>query len=490
VPDNFDVLIANGTLVTADGRSRRDLGIRGGRIAAWLEPGEAARGVRTIDATGKHVIPGGVDPHVHFHGRHLSIFNKDDYDNGSVAAAFGGTTTFLNFVLPEPDETALQAVERVQERASSRAAIDYGFHVSLPANGSWSLDTLDQLVAAGIPSFKLFMTYRREGLFVGDGLLVDILARSARLGALTMVHAENADLIEHRTAALLAAGKVEPPFHAQSRPPFVEAEAVHRAAFFAEHAGAALYVVHISSSAAQLEVLAARQRGLPVYGETCTHYLALTDEVYTRPDALDFIVSPPIRGLDDQRALWEALTETGALCAVGSDDCAYDRTQRRQFGVRFDEVPNGAAGIEMRIPVLFGLGVATGRISLEQLVAIGSTNPARLFGLYPQKGSLDVGADADVVILDPERRWTVRAAELHMDVDHSMFEGVELRGAPVLTMSRGDVIIEDGKFTGSLGRGHFLPRTLDSSLLSGPGLPPTSPGQQTELQTAGSARDA
>jgi len=473
----FDVVIANGTLVTADGQTRQDLGIADGRITAWRLPGEAGEGrVRTIDASGKYVVPGGVDPHVHFHGRHRTIFNKDDYDNGSVAAAFGGTTTFLNFVLPGPGETALEAVELARARASSRAAIDFGFHVSLPSNGSWTFETLDELVAAGIPSFKVFMTYRREGLFVGDGLLVEILERAAGAGALTMVHAENSDVIEHRTAAFVDAGQVGPRFHGLSRPPFVEAEAVQRAAFFAERAGAAIYVVHVSSGEAQREILRARERGVAAYGETCTHYLALTDEVYGRPDALDYIVSPPIRGQGDQDALWEALRSTGSLCAVGSDDCAYDRTQRRQFGEAFDQVPNGAAGIEMRLPVLFGLGVATGRVSLEQMVAISSTNAARLFGLYPRKGSLEVGADADVVILDPAADRTITWSELHMDVDHSMFEGLALRGYPALTMSRGEVIVDEGRFTGSLGRGRFLRRSLDRGLLAEPGLAPRLSG--------------
>ncbi len=463
----FDLIITGATVATAERVTHETIAVQGGRIVARVAPGIELEATETIEATGKIVIPGGVDPHVHFHGRLGTGFNRDDFDNGTVAAAIGGTTSFINFVGATPEESGLEALQHAKERASRLAAIDFGFHLMLTDRGQQTLDGLSAAVAYGVPSFKMFMTYRKEGIFSSDGLLMEVMAESARLGALPMVHAENQDVIERRTAKLLADGETSAMGHLLSRPAYTEAEAIRRAAFLARAAGSALYVVHISSRDGQAAVGEARAQGQAVYGETCTHYLALTDAVYQRENGIDYIVSPPIRGVRDQDALWTAL-RTQVLATVGSDDCAYDTVQRRQFGLRFDQIPNGAAGVEVRLPLLYGLGVVPGRLSLQEFVSVSSTNTARLFGLYPTKGSLEVGADADIVIIDPEREMTLAAASLHMGVDHSMYEGMRIKGCPVVTIARGMVVARDGQFVGQPGAGRYIARSIDPAVLQQP----------------------
>lgn len=462
----FDLVIQGGTVVSADDTRQVSVAIHKGLIAGLFAPNVELRARETINASGLIVIPGGIDPHVHLHNRLEDFYTCDDFDNGTVAAAFGGTTCFIDFPVQQTGEKPIEAVRRMQAHAESRTCLDYGLHCILTDAGPDTLRGLVDLVAAGVSSFKLFMVYRRQGLWTDDGSMLDVMAEAARLGAIVLIHAENADIVDRRVSQFIVAGDLGPSAHARSRPAIVEAEAIRRATFLASTVGAATYIVHVSSALGQAAVAEARSRGWPVYGETCTHYLCLTDEVYERDDGLDFIVSPPIRGQVDQDALWQAVRDH-TLSAVGSDECAINREQRRRFGEGFDRAPNGAAGIEARIPILFGLGVATGRITLQQMVAISSTNPAKLFGLYPRKGSVMPGADADLVLLDPAQEGVLGVSTLHMGVDHSMYEGIRLQGMPVKTLVRGQVVVRDGKFVGTLGSGRFLPRAMDPSVLSG-----------------------
>jgi dihydropyrimidinase len=460
----FDLVVSGGTLATAEAAFEGSVAVSDGRIAAIVDPRSTLRAREHIDASGCVVVPGGVDPHVHFWLPDGKVPAKHDFDNGSIAAAIGGTTTVISFAVQRDGAPPIEAVVATRNHATSLSCIDFGLHCILTDPNIATVDGLADVVSSGVTSFKVFMTRRRGTQTTDDGFLADVLREAARLRALTLVHAENGAILERRTAQLLAAGRTGPEAHPLSRPPFLEAEAVRRAAFLAQAAGAALYVVHVSSRLGQAEILEARVRGVPVYGETCPHYLTLTEDVYQRHDALDYTVTPPIRSQLDQDALWEGI-RSGTLSTVGSDDCAWDTSQRRERGQSFDQVRNGSAGVETRLPIMFGLGVATGRVTLPRMVAVCSTNPAKLFGLYPQKGSLLPGADADLVVLDPNQEREIKSEDLHMGVDHLMLAGTKLRGYPAVTISAGRVIARGGEFVGERGRGRFLPRTLDQNIL-------------------------
>lgn len=457
-----DLLIRNGTAVTATAVFRADLLCRDGRIAALgehLAPDDAGPASSPVlDAAGCYVLPGGVDAHVHLQMPVGELVSCDDFASGTVAAACGGTTTVVDFATQERGQPLEQAVTRRRAEADGQVAVDYTLHLAVTDASDETLRAIPGLVARGYRSLKLYTVY--PALFLEDDQILRLLATAGESGALCMVHCENRAIVDYCTQHLLAAGKTAPRYHPQARPAVAEAEGVARVLALAEVAGAPVYIAHVSGRRALVEVQRARQRGQPVHAETCPHYLLLSEEAYAAPgfEGAKFVLTPPLREADDQEALWRALA-AGEIEVVSTDHCPWNYAGQKERGrADFSLIPNGAAGIETRLPLLYSEGVGKGRLSLERFVAISSTEPARLFGLHPRKGAIAVGSDADLVVWDPAAVVTLRAADLHQRVDYCPYEGWEVRGYPRDVISRGRVIVRERRFVGQRGWGHFLAR--------------------------------
>lgn len=454
-----DILIRGGTLVSAEGRLRADLLCRDGRIAAVGIDLEAAPGTRILDAGGCFVMPGGIDPHTHMQLPMMGTVVADDFYTGTLAAAAGGTTTILDFVGPEKGQSPLEALA-VWQQWAAKAVIDYGFHMTVSWWGPRFAEEMQALVQEhGITSFKFFLAYK-GGLMLPDEDLIAGFLRCRELGALPQVHAENGDLIAYLQAKLLAEGMRSPLGHALSRPSTCEGEATGRAIAMAEIVDVPLYVVHVSAAEAVQAIAEAQARGVKVIGETLPGFLAIDDSVY-RSDDFDFaaghVMSPPYRPKAHQEILWKGLLD-GTLSTTGTDHCCFSKAQKRLGQDRFTKIPNGCGGVEERMHVLWHLGVNAGRISPEQFVAMTSTNAAKTFGLWPRKGHLGIGADADVIVLDPARTKTLSAATQHQKTDFSVWEGTQVQGVVVHTLSRGAHLWDDGTLNAEAGCGQYCKR--------------------------------
>jgi dihydropyrimidinase len=448
-----ELVIANGTVVTAEASARADLGIQAGRIAAI---GLSLEGHERIDASGMLVLPGGVDEHVHLQMPVGEFCSSDDFYTGTVAAAHGGTTTLIDFVEAKPGQSLLQALGDRRAEADSKVVVDYGLHMTLARADEQTLGQISACIQAGVASFKLYMAY--EGLRLHDSGLLRALAALREAGGRPLVHAENYDAITYLTAQALAAGRTGPQEHPRTRPAIMEAEAVHRLLSLADVTGTPLTVAHLSCALGLEAVRAARGRNQTVWVETCPQYLLLDDAEYQRPgfEAAKFVMAPPPRTAADRDALWAGLA-SGEVDTVATDHCPFFfATQKTRGRDDFSRIPGGAPAVETRLPLLYTHGVGQGRLSLERWVEVCCTAPARRFGLAPRKGTLAVGADADVVIFDPGMRVTLSAESLHQNVDYTPYEGWEVEGYPRMVLSRGEVIVRDGEFTGSAGRGRFL----------------------------------
>jgi dihydropyrimidinase len=449
----LDLVIANGTLVTAEATMRADLGISGERIAAI---GGRLDGLDTIDAKGMLVLPGAVDEHVHLQMPVGEVTSSDDFFTGTRAAACGGTTTVVDFVEPRAGQTLTEALAERRAEADGRVAIDYGLHMTLSRADDETLAQVPACIEAGSASFKLYTAY--AGLRLDDGELLRTLAALRRHGGRALVHAENHHAIVYLTARALADGRTGPENHPLTRPALMEAEAIHRLLALAHVAGAPLVLAHLSCALGLEEVRAARARGQTVWVETCPQYLLLDEAEYRRPgfEGAKFVMSPPLRREEDRLALWAGLA-AGEVDTVATDHCPFlYATQKTRGRADFSRIPGGAPGVETRLPLLYTHGVRAGRLSVERWVEVCCTAPARRFGLAPRKGTLAVGADADVVVFDPERRATLSFESLHQNVDYCPYEGWELQGYPLAVLSRGKVVVRDGWFLGAAGRGRFL----------------------------------
>lgn len=449
----LDLVIKDGLVVTAEASVRADVGIEAGRIAAL---GLGLEGRESIDAAGMLVLPGAVDEHVHLQMPVGEFCSSDDFYTGTVAAAHGGTTTLIDFAEPQPGQSLVEALEFRRGEADPKVVVDYGLHMTLSRADDETLGQLSACIAAGAASFKLYMAY--QGLRLDDGGLLRALAALAEAGGRPLVHAENHYAIAYLTARALAEGRTGPGEHPGTRPAVMEAEAVHRLLALAHVTGTPLTVAHLSCALGLEEVRAARGRDQVVWVETCPQYLLLDEAEYGRPgfEAAKFVMAPPPRTEADRAALWAGLA-AGEVDTVATDHCPFFfATQKTRGRDDFSRIPGGAPAVETRLPLLYTHGVRQGRLTMERWVEVCCTAPARRFGLAPRKGTLAVGADADVVIFDPGRRVTLSAESLHQNVDYTPYEGWEVQGYPRTVLSRGEVLVHDSEFTAQPGRGHFL----------------------------------
>jgi dihydropyrimidinase len=458
--EQMRTLISNGTIVTAAGSYVADVLIDDETIAQiGRDPaGGSVTADQTIDASGKYVIPGGIDVHTHMELPFGGTFAKDTFESGTKAAAFGGTTTIVDFAVQGKGQSLHEGLDVWQAKAEGNCVIDYGFHMIMSDVTDATLAEMDTLVGEGVPDFKLFTAY--PGVFYSDdGAILRAMQRTAGNGGLIMMHAENGIAIDVVVAQTVAAGQTDPIGHGLARKAVFEGEATNRVIRLAEAAGAPVYIVHLSSREALAEVRAARDRGAPVFAETCPQYLFLSlDDLGNGFEGAKFVCSPPLRPKDNWDDLWGGLVRDD-LQLVATDHCPFDFHGQKELGRGdFRKVPNGLPGVEDRVDLLHDGGVVGGRISKERWVEIISTAPARLFGLYPRKGAVAVGSDADLVIYDPNRKRTISAAQHHMAVDYSCYEGRVVQGASDIVMSRGAVIVRNGEFTGRVGAGRFIKR--------------------------------
>ncbi len=454
---SLDLVIRNGTVVTATNSFAADVGVRDGvivEIADRIDDPAASQ----VDATFQLLLPGGVDVHTHMDSLSFGMQSADDYRTGTIAAACGGTTTIVDFAHQQPGQGMLETIEAWHGRAEGKAAIDYGFHAIVADPTDAAITELSQLPALGVTSFKVFLAYK-DGPMVDDAQFIRILATARDAGAQVMVHAENGEMADYLQRQHVAAGKLAPKFHASSRPPRIEAEATARAIALAEVIGTPLYIVHVSCEESLEEVIRGRERGVDVVAETCTHYLYTSGEDLERPDfeAAKYVFTPPPRDRRNHQVLWDALAR-GDLEIVSSDHSAWSfATQKSRGRDNFTRIPNGAPGIEERMTMVWQ-GVNDEHITPNQFVALTATNPARRFGLYPRKGTIAIGSDADIVVWNPAAERAIRQESLHHGVDYTVYEGEWVEGGPRTVILRGEVIVDDGDFTGAPGAGRFIHR--------------------------------
>jgi dihydropyrimidinase len=454
-------LINNGTIVTADGSYDADVLIDGETIAQ-IGADLAGTGVtadETIDASGKYVIPGGIDVHTHMELPFGGTSAKDTFETGTRAAAFGGTTSIVDFAVQSRGKSLREGLDAWHAKAEGNAVVDYGFHMIMSDVNDDTLKEMDQLVAEGVPDFKLFTAY--PGVFFSDdGAIFRAMRQTAKNGGLIMMHAENGLAIDVIAADLVATGTTDPIGHGRARYPILEGEATNRVIRLAEAAGVPVYVVHLSAIDALEEVRRARDRGSKAYAETCPQYLFLSlDDLGRGFEGAKFVCSPPLREKPHWDELWKGLV-TDDLQVVSTDHCPFDFEGQKDLGKGdFRKIPNGLPGVEDRMDLLHDGGVVKGKISRERWVEITSTAPAKLFGMYPRKGAVAIGSEADLVVYDPNAKRTISATTHHMDVDYSCYEGRTVQGQSDIVLSRGEVVVRDGTFKGRTGRGQFVKRT-------------------------------
>ncbi len=455
----MSTLIRNGTVVTAESTFPADILVEGEKIKE-VRPGIPPNaGDTVLDASGLLLLPGGIDAHTHLDMPFGGTTSSDDFETGTRAAAFGGTTTIVDFAIQARGTRMRDALDTWWKKAENKACIDYGLHMIVTDLGGAGLEDMDDMVREGVASFKLFMAYP-NALMVDDATIFRALSQTAKNGALICMHAENGGVIDVIVQRALAEGKTAPIYHALTRPTTAEAEAVHRAIALSEMAGAPVYIVHLSSEDALNEVREARDRGVKAFAETCPQYLLLSIEELERPnfEGAKYVFTPPLREKKNLGKLWDGLKHDH-LQVVSTDHCPFCFEDQKILGKDdFTKIPNGGPGIENRLQLIHHHGVNQGKLTINRFVELVSTTPARIFGMYPRKGVLAPGSDADIVLWDPTAGHTISAQTHHMRVDYSMFEGFEVKGNVRTVMSRGEIIIDNGKFLGNPGRGQYLRR--------------------------------
>ncbi|HYQ65474.1 dihydropyrimidinase [Actinophytocola sp.] len=458
-------LIRNGTVVNAGGTLRADVLVEDEKIAALAAPGVLGPADAYIEADGKYVLPGGIDAHTHMEMPFGGTFSADTFFTGTRAAAWGGTTTIIDFAVQAKGTSLLSTLDKWHEKADGHCAVDYGFHMIVSDVNDQSLKEMESCIDAGVNSFKMFMAY--PGVFYAtDGEILRAMQKASGTGATIMMHAENGIAIDELVAQALSEGRTDPVQHGLTRPPELEGEATSRAIQLARVTGAPLYIVHLSASQALAAVAAARNEGQNVFAETCPQYLYLSIEDLAKPDfeGSKYVASPPLRPKEHQADLWRGL-RTNDLSVVSTDHCPFCFKDQKELGRGdFSKIPNGIPGVEHRMDLLHQ-GVVAGEITLQRWVEVTSATPARMFGLYPRKGVIAPGADADIVVYDPAVRQTLGVATHHMAVDYSAYEGMSITGGVSTVLSRGSVVVSEGSFHGHEGHGRFLSRELSQYLV-------------------------
>ena len=455
----MSILIKGGVLVNVSDSNKQDLLIENGKITkvATDIPSSAAKQV--VEADGCYVMPGGIDPHTHMQLPFMGTVASDDFFTGTRAALAGGTTMLVDFVIPNPQQSMLEALKQWQSWAE-KACMDYSFHIAVTWWGDKTADEMEAIVKThGINSFKHFMAYK-NAIMVDDEIMMNSFIKARELGAICTIHAENGELVARKQQQLLKDGITGPEGHPLSRPPEVEGEAAHRAIVIADQVGVPVYIVHTSCKPALDAISKARRNGMTVIGEALIGHLLVNDEVYRNKDwdyAAAHVMSPPFRAPEHQKALWNAINN-GDISVIGTDHCVFKREQKAMGKGDFTKIPNGTNGLQDRMHLLWHYGVNSGRITMNKFVELTSTNAARIFNMYPQKGSLKVGADADVVVWDPKAKRTISAKEHLQNVDFNVFEGTTVQGINRVTISNGNVVYEDGKSKAQEGAGRFIKR--------------------------------
>jgi dihydropyrimidinase len=463
----MSLLIKNGEVVTSTQRYRADLYLEGGTIAQIGENLPVPKNSEIIDATGKLVFPGFIDPHVHIHLPFMGTFAKDTYETASVAALVGGTTTFIEMCCPSRNEDTLLGYELWKSKAEGRSACDYAFHIAVTRFNEKTEQQLRHIVADGTTSFKVFLSYK-DFFGVDDGEMYQVLKLAAELGVIITAHCENAELVSRLQKLLLSQGKTGPEWHEPSRPEFVEAEGTTRFATFLEATGATGYIVHLSCKPALKAAIEARQRGVKLSVEAVVPHFLLDKTLAEQKgvEGLKFVMSPPLRNRSNQSVLWAALAE-GSIDTIGTDHCPFDMEQKLLGKNDFTLIPNGIPGLEDRVNLMYTHGVCEGRLDVHRFVDALSTRVAKLFGLYPRKGEIAVGSDADLILYDTEVRSSISIATTHVNNDYSCYEGRAISGRPATVILRGKVQVHDGVFVGDTSFGQMLRRTPDVTYRGG-----------------------
>ena len=450
----MDTVLQNGIVVTDTDTYRADVGIENGVVCAI---GRALQGDRVLDVAGKYIFPGGVDPHTHLELSFMDTISSDDFYTGTVAAVCGGTTTIIDYAEQAKGETLAHAVEGWRAKADPKVVIDYGLHASVTDVTEDVLSDMEDSVRHGVSSFKCYLAYPER---LRDDELLRVFIKAREVGALVNVHCENGWLVDFMTREFLAERKTGPRWHPRSRPTAFEEEATQRAITLAQIAEAPLYIVHLTCEDALEATKRARHAGRPVLVEPCPQYLLLGVNRYEEPglNAAKYVTSPPLREMPNLATLWKGIAN-GDVDTIGTDHCPFNLVGQKDLGLHdFSKIPNGMPGIETRVPLIYHEGVNSGRITLNRFVQLVAAEPARLFGLFPQKGAIAVGSDADLVIWDPDKEMSLTVDNLHMNVDYSPYEHITVRGYPELVIARGKVIVQDNLFVGQRGWGRFLER--------------------------------
>ena len=452
------LIIKNGTLVTSKDTFQADIRIENGKIKEIAENIAVKNGDEYLDAVGKYIFPGAIDPHVHMHLPVFAGYSADDFYTGSKAAIYGGTTTLIDFVTPQKGETLPNALEKRKKEAEN-CLCDYSFHVSPIEWRNRLPDEITEIIRQGCTSFKVYMAYK-QSIGLEDEDLFKVMQTVAKAGALLTVHAEMGDEIENLRIEFATSGKTSPEYHPKSRPPETEALAVKKVLEYAERTGCAVYIVHVSSAKSLEHIAAAQQKGLKVFAETCPHYLLLDDSRYAGnfEQTAPFVLSPPLRKKEDNEGLWLAL-QKGIIQSTGTDHCPFTMEMKRKGKDDFRYIPNGAGGVEHRLALLYTYGVLQNKITINQLIDITATQPAKIFGMYPQKGEIAEGSDADIVIWNPEKEQIISAKNHHQNCDNNIFEGVHTKGAAEYVLINGELVL----FAGNLiqkRKGQFISRTI------------------------------
>jgi len=465
----IDLVIENGTVVSSMGVLKTDIAIEGEKILGLGSKSVFPKAERVIDAKGKIVIPGGIDPHTHIEISFMGARPPENWDVATTAAATGGTTMVIDFALQEKGKSLMDAVRTQFSRAEKLSAIDYTTNPLITdlTDMDKLLGSFKEVIDNGIPGFKGATIYTKQGWYENDWQLYSVLRKLKELGGMMSIHAENCLIGEGKQAELESQGKTDPVYHGIAKPNFVEDMDIIKCMMLAEALGTKTYIVHTSTENGPGIIASYRKKGLPVFCETCTHYLRLTEDTFKPkfPNGIMYMCSPPLRKQADIEALWQGIKD-GIVHTVGSDHVAFTKKQKGEHCDSFMDIPNGFPGCEVRVPIVFQEGVLKRGLSLERFAEVVSTNSAKIFGFYPKKGVIAPGSDADIVVIDPEKKHSLNAADLHMGTDLSVYEGKEVTGWPVLTVLRGKVIVEKGKFVGKAGEGQFVKGILDDSIMS------------------------